>query len=66
MPSATRTGPTISRLPEPTAPFRMEGYDIRVTTDYSTTNKCRMAFSSSPDPSCQLEMKYDLFDPARM
>ncbi|KAJ1205965.1 hypothetical protein NDU88_001384 [Pleurodeles waltl] len=45
----------------------MEGYDIRITADYfKDTNECRKAFLSLQPRLRQLEMKYGLFDPARM
>ncbi|KAJ1139207.1 hypothetical protein NDU88_005582 [Pleurodeles waltl] len=48
-------------------PFRMEKYEIRITADYSKdTNECRKAFLALRPRLCQLEMKYGLFDPARM
>ncbi|KAJ1191675.1 hypothetical protein NDU88_000991 [Pleurodeles waltl] len=48
-------------------PFRMEGYDIRITADYSKdTNERRKAFVALQPNLHQLEIKYGLFDPARM
>ncbi|KAJ1110002.1 hypothetical protein NDU88_007357 [Pleurodeles waltl] len=48
-------------------PFRMDKYEIRMTTDYSKdTNEHRKAFLALRPELCQLEMKYGLFDPARM
>ncbi|KAJ1193032.1 hypothetical protein NDU88_002338 [Pleurodeles waltl] len=48
-------------------PFRAEGYDIHITADYSKdTNDLRKAFLNLRLHLCQLEMKYGLFDPARM
>ncbi|KAJ1149930.1 hypothetical protein NDU88_002728 [Pleurodeles waltl] len=67
MPSATRTGPTTSPgCPNPPN-FGVEGYDICITADYSKdTNECRKAFLALRPHLRQLEMKYGLFDPARM
>ncbi|KAJ1150653.1 hypothetical protein NDU88_003443 [Pleurodeles waltl] len=48
-------------------PFRMEKYEIRMTADYSKdTNERRKAFLALRPRLRQLEMKYGLFDPARM
>ncbi|KAJ1083689.1 hypothetical protein NDU88_003844 [Pleurodeles waltl] len=45
----------------------MEGYDMRIMTDYSKdTNECRKAFLALQPRLRQLEMKYGLFDPARI
>ncbi|KAJ1091103.1 hypothetical protein NDU88_004230 [Pleurodeles waltl] len=45
----------------------MERYDIRITADYSKdTNKRRKAFLALLPRLRQMEMKYGLFDPARM
>ncbi|KAJ1123521.1 hypothetical protein NDU88_001990 [Pleurodeles waltl] len=47
--------------------FRPEGYDVRTTADYSKdTNDHQKAFLASRPRLRQLEMKYSLFDPARM
>ncbi|KAJ1107441.1 hypothetical protein NDU88_004831 [Pleurodeles waltl] len=48
-------------------PFRIGQHDIRITADYSKdTNKRRKAFLALRPGLHQLEMKYGLFDPARM
>ncbi|KAJ1175520.1 hypothetical protein NDU88_000808 [Pleurodeles waltl] len=48
-------------------PFRIGQHDIRITADYSKdTNEHRKAFLSLRPRLRQLEMKYSLFDPARM
>ncbi|KAJ1123089.1 hypothetical protein NDU88_001562 [Pleurodeles waltl] len=48
-------------------PFRIGQYDIRITADYSKdTNERRKAFLALRPRLRQLEMKYGLFDPARM
>ncbi|KAJ1152714.1 hypothetical protein NDU88_005489 [Pleurodeles waltl] len=48
-------------------PFRMEKYEIHITADYSKdTNECRKAFLALRPRLRQLEMKYSLFDPARI
>ncbi|KAJ1098228.1 hypothetical protein NDU88_003344 [Pleurodeles waltl] len=48
-------------------PFRIDQHDIRITTDYSKeTNESRKAFLALRPRLRQLEMKYGLFDPARM
>ncbi|KAJ1180586.1 hypothetical protein NDU88_005807 [Pleurodeles waltl] len=45
-------------------PFQVEGYDIRLTADYSKdTNDCRKAFLALWPHLRQLEMKYGLFNP---
>ncbi|KAJ1208256.1 hypothetical protein NDU88_003642 [Pleurodeles waltl] len=45
----------------------MERYDIRITADYfKDTNERRKAFLALRPRLCQLEMKYGLFDQARM
>ncbi|KAJ1158962.1 hypothetical protein NDU88_011634 [Pleurodeles waltl] len=45
----------------------MEGYDIRKTADYSKdTNKRQKTVLALQPRLYQLEMKYGLFDPARM
>ncbi|KAJ1136936.1 hypothetical protein NDU88_003350 [Pleurodeles waltl] len=48
-------------------PFRIDQHDIRITADYSKeTNERRKAFLALRPRLRQLEMKYGLFDPARM
>ncbi|KAJ1103315.1 hypothetical protein NDU88_000742 [Pleurodeles waltl] len=48
-------------------PFRIGQHDIRITADYSKdTNERRKAFLALRPRLRQLEMKYGLFDPARM
>ncbi|KAJ1107206.1 hypothetical protein NDU88_004599 [Pleurodeles waltl] len=48
-------------------PFRIGKHDIRITADYSKdTNEHRKAFLSLRPRIRQLEMKYGLFDPARI
>ncbi|KAJ1192505.1 hypothetical protein NDU88_001812 [Pleurodeles waltl] len=48
-------------------PFRMDKYKIRIMADYSKdTNERRKAFLALRPRLRQLEMKYGLFDPARM
>ncbi|KAJ1164020.1 hypothetical protein NDU88_004467 [Pleurodeles waltl] len=48
-------------------PFRTEGYELRITTDFSKeTNDRRKAFLSLRPRMRQLDVKYGLFDPARM
>ncbi|KAJ1192146.1 hypothetical protein NDU88_001458 [Pleurodeles waltl] len=48
-------------------PFRIGQHDIRITADYSKdTNERRKAFRALRPRLRQLEMKYGLFDPARM
>ncbi|KAJ1203342.1 hypothetical protein NDU88_007129 [Pleurodeles waltl] len=48
-------------------PFRVDQHDIRITADYSKeTNEHRKAFLALRPRHRQLEMKYGLFDPARM
>ncbi|KAJ1206644.1 hypothetical protein NDU88_002046 [Pleurodeles waltl] len=48
-------------------PFRVDQHDIRITADYSKeTNERRKAFLALRPRLRQLEMKYGLFDPARM
>ncbi|KAJ1214837.1 hypothetical protein NDU88_002448 [Pleurodeles waltl] len=48
-------------------PFRIGQYDIRITADYSKdTNEPRKAFLALRPRFHQLEIKYGLFDPARM
>ncbi|KAJ1084856.1 hypothetical protein NDU88_005002 [Pleurodeles waltl] len=48
-------------------PFRMDQHDIRITADYSKdTNDHRKAFLALRPRLRQLEIKYGLFDPARM
>ncbi|KAJ1105457.1 hypothetical protein NDU88_002863 [Pleurodeles waltl] len=48
-------------------PFRIDQHDIRITADYSKeTNERRKAFLALRPWLRQLEMKYGLFDPARM
>ncbi|KAJ1127859.1 hypothetical protein NDU88_006252 [Pleurodeles waltl] len=45
----------------------MDEYDIRIMADYSKDiNECRKAFLALRPRLHQLEMKYGLFDPARM
>ncbi|KAJ1115262.1 hypothetical protein NDU88_003488 [Pleurodeles waltl] len=45
----------------------MDGYDLRITADYSKdTNKCQKAFLALRPRLRQLEMKYGLFDPTRI
>ncbi|KAJ1106329.1 hypothetical protein NDU88_003730 [Pleurodeles waltl] len=49
------------------SPFQLGQHDIRITADYSKdTNKRRKAFLALRPRLRQLEMKYGLFDPARM
>ncbi|KAJ1215243.1 hypothetical protein NDU88_002852 [Pleurodeles waltl] len=49
------------------APFRIDKYEICITVDYSKdTNERRKAFLALRPRLRQLEMKYGLFDPARM
>ncbi|KAJ1082601.1 hypothetical protein NDU88_002766 [Pleurodeles waltl] len=48
-------------------PLRVDRYEIRITADYSKdTNERRKAFLALRPRLHQLEMKYGLFDPARM
>ncbi|KAJ1217923.1 hypothetical protein NDU88_005510 [Pleurodeles waltl] len=48
-------------------PFRMDNLEVRITADYSKdTTEYRKAFLSLRPRLCQLEVKYRLFDPARM
>ncbi|KAJ1152764.1 hypothetical protein NDU88_005539 [Pleurodeles waltl] len=48
-------------------PFRAEGYEIRITADFSKeTNDCRKPFLSLKPCLRQLDVKFGLFDPARM
>ncbi|KAJ1211516.1 hypothetical protein NDU88_006874 [Pleurodeles waltl] len=48
-------------------PFRRGQHDMRITADYSKdTNERRKAFLALRPRLRQLEMKYGLFDPARM
>ncbi|KAJ1134812.1 hypothetical protein NDU88_001258 [Pleurodeles waltl] len=48
-------------------PFQMDKYEIRITADYSKdTNERRKAFLALRPRLRQLEIKYGLFDPARM
>ncbi|KAJ1178591.1 hypothetical protein NDU88_003836 [Pleurodeles waltl] len=48
-------------------PFRIDQHDIRITADYSKeTKESRKAFLALRPRLRQLEMKYGLFDPARM
>ncbi|KAJ1172073.1 hypothetical protein NDU88_003925 [Pleurodeles waltl] len=48
-------------------PFQLDQYDIRITADYSKeTNDCRKAFLALRPRLRQLEIKYGLFNPARM
>ncbi|KAJ1211482.1 hypothetical protein NDU88_006842 [Pleurodeles waltl] len=48
-------------------PFRIDQHEIRITTDYSKeTNERRKAFLALRPRLRKLEMKYGLFDPARM
>ncbi|KAJ1194055.1 hypothetical protein NDU88_003350 [Pleurodeles waltl] len=48
-------------------PFRVDQHDIRITAEYSKeTNERRKAFLGLRPRLRQLEMKYGLFDPARM
>ncbi|KAJ1156916.1 hypothetical protein NDU88_009633 [Pleurodeles waltl] len=48
-------------------PFRIDQYDIRITADYSKeTNERRKAFLALRPRLRQLEIKYGLFDPARI
>ncbi|KAJ1198776.1 hypothetical protein NDU88_002615 [Pleurodeles waltl] len=48
-------------------PFRIDQHEIRITADYSKeTNERRKAFLALRPRLCKLEMKYGLFDPARM
>ncbi|KAJ1099322.1 hypothetical protein NDU88_004424, partial [Pleurodeles waltl] len=48
-------------------PFQLDQHDIRITADYSKeTNDRRKAFLALRPRLRQLEIKYGLFDPARM
>ncbi|KAJ1195601.1 hypothetical protein NDU88_004878 [Pleurodeles waltl] len=48
-------------------PFRAEGYEIHITADYSKeTNERRKAFLALRPRMRQLEVKYGLFEPARL
>ncbi|KAJ1210062.1 hypothetical protein NDU88_005430 [Pleurodeles waltl] len=48
-------------------PFRADGYEIHVMADFSKeTNECLKAFLSLRPRLSQLEVKYVLFEPARM
>ncbi|KAJ1163411.1 hypothetical protein NDU88_003869 [Pleurodeles waltl] len=48
-------------------PFRVDKYEIRITSDFSKdNNERRKAFLALRPGLRQLEMKYGLFDPARM
>ncbi|KAJ1210665.1 hypothetical protein NDU88_006027 [Pleurodeles waltl] len=48
-------------------PLRMDQHDISITADYSKEiNDRRKAFLALRPRLCQLEIKYSLFDPARM
>ncbi|KAJ1166840.1 hypothetical protein NDU88_007236 [Pleurodeles waltl] len=48
-------------------PFRADGYEIHITADFSQeTNERRKAFLSLCSRLRQLEVKYGLFEPARM
>ncbi|KAJ1198425.1 hypothetical protein NDU88_002266 [Pleurodeles waltl] len=48
-------------------PFRIDQHEIRITADYSKeTNERRKAFLALRPRLRKLEMKYGLFDPARM
>ncbi|KAJ1120831.1 hypothetical protein NDU88_008980 [Pleurodeles waltl] len=48
-------------------PLRADKYDVRITVDYSKdTNERKKAFLTLRPRLRQLEMKYDLFDSARM
>ncbi|KAJ1101487.1 hypothetical protein NDU88_006554 [Pleurodeles waltl] len=48
-------------------PFRMDIYEVHITADYSKdTKECRKSFLALRPRLHQLEMKYGLFDPARM
>ncbi|KAJ1217375.1 hypothetical protein NDU88_004969 [Pleurodeles waltl] len=48
-------------------PFRIDKFEVRITADYSKdTNERRKAFLTLRPRLRQLEMKYGLFDPARM
>ncbi|KAJ1125953.1 hypothetical protein NDU88_004366 [Pleurodeles waltl] len=45
----------------------MDGYEIRIEADYSReTNKCRKGFLVLGPKMRQLEVKYGLFEPARL
>ncbi|KAJ1165827.1 hypothetical protein NDU88_006244 [Pleurodeles waltl] len=49
------------------SPFRIDQHEIRITADYSKeTNERRKAFLALRPWLRKLEMKYGLFDPARM
>ncbi|KAJ1202683.1 hypothetical protein NDU88_006480 [Pleurodeles waltl] len=49
------------------SPFRIDQHEIRITADYSNeTNERRKAFLALRPRLHKLEMKYGLFDPARM
>ncbi|KAJ1152555.1 hypothetical protein NDU88_005330 [Pleurodeles waltl] len=48
-------------------PYRINKFEVRITANYSKdTNECRRAFLTLRPRLRQLEMKYGLFDPARM
>ncbi|KAJ1181330.1 hypothetical protein NDU88_006538 [Pleurodeles waltl] len=48
-------------------PFKAEGFEVRITADISIeTNDRRKAFLSLRSRLRQLEVKYGLFEPARM
>ncbi|KAJ1197819.1 hypothetical protein NDU88_001667, partial [Pleurodeles waltl] len=48
-------------------PFQAEGYEIRITADYSKeTSDRRKVFLALRPRMCQLEVKYGLFKPARL
>ncbi|KAJ1199093.1 hypothetical protein NDU88_002931 [Pleurodeles waltl] len=48
-------------------PFRMDGLEIRLTANFSKdTSEPRRAFLALRPRLCQLEVKYSLFEPARM
>ncbi|KAJ1171507.1 hypothetical protein NDU88_003368 [Pleurodeles waltl] len=64
-----RYGQTCQLLPAAWVhgPFRAEGYKIRITADYSKeTNEHRKAFKALRPRLHQLEVKYGLFEPARL
>ncbi|KAJ1101106.1 hypothetical protein NDU88_006179, partial [Pleurodeles waltl] len=58
---------TLLDFDPPHGPFQLDQYDIRITADYSKeTNDRRKAFLALRPRLRQLEIKYGLFDPARM
>ncbi|KAJ1150947.1 hypothetical protein NDU88_003734 [Pleurodeles waltl] len=48
-------------------PFRADGYEIHITADFSKeTNECLKKFLALRPHLCQLEVKYGLFELARV